>query len=203
MQQRTPQRRRMNTSWTIAVGLGMAASGAFGQSLYRCNAGAGTYLSDRPCASAPPAVLKSYGPVREVPVSSQGYTPSMAKAPDILSYMSVECAEMNDAVRTGPTRGLKGAAMSELHTNYRSKCAEDEQIAHRKLSEKRADERQQKQTAQAAQKTELAQARMTVEQCSEMLRILAGKRQRTATMTPGERSDMELFEANYRARCKG
>ena len=39
------------------------------------------------------------------------------------------------------------------------------------------------------------------QQCAEMKRILQSKRQRLETMTPGERSDFERFEATWRGRC--
>jgi hypothetical protein len=92
--------------------------------------------------------------------------------------------------------------MSELATNYRLRCGEDEQQAHQKLSQARSDERSQRRMAQAQQSAEVARAKLTVEQCNEMLRVLAGRRQRVASMTPGEKTDLDLFEANYRARCK-
>lgn len=192
------------THWLLA-GLCIAASPAvFSQSMYRCNSGAGTYLSDRPCHNAgAPAEFRSIGPVPERPVYNRDYTPALQKAPDILPYLSPECAQMNDAVRTGPTRGLKSAAMSELMTNYRLRCGEDEQQAHQKMSQARSDEREQRKLAQVAQNAEVARAKLGVDQCNEMLRILSGKRQRMVSMTPGEQRDVVLFEANYRSRCKG
>ena len=35
-----------------------------------------------------------------------------------------------------------------------------------------------------------------------MYRIVHGKRQKVATMSPGERSDFDRFEATWQARCK-
>ena len=179
-----------------------AAPAAFGQSMYRCGSGSGTYLSDRPCNVASPTVLRYIGPVAERPAYRQTYAPSMAKAPDILPYLSPACAEMNDAVRTGPARGLTGASMSELVTNYHAQCGEDEQRAHRQLQQAKSDARSEREAAQAAKNAERAQARLSVDQCHEMLGTLAGKRRRAASMTPGEQHDLELFETNYKARCK-
>jgi hypothetical protein len=188
--------------WAGGLLLTFAAHAAFGQGLYRCNQGGGAYLSDRPCNSGAAPELKSIGPVPERQSYNREYTPSLAKAPDILPFLSPECAQMNDAVRTGPTRGLKGTAMSELISNYRLRCGEDEQLAYQKMSQARSDERNNRKAAQAVQSAEQARAKMTVEQCGEMLRIIAGKRQRLSTMTPGEQGDFERFDANYRARCK-
>ena len=191
------------THWALGWLLMLAAPAAFSQSIYRCHNGAGNYISDRPCQSAgAPAELKSIGPVPERPSYNRDYTPSMQKAPDILPYLGAECAQMNDAVRTGPTRGLKSAAMSELVTNCRLRCAEDEQLAYQKMRQARNDERDQRKVAQAAESAEVARAKLSVEQCNEMLRILTSRRQRVASMSPGEQHDLELFEANYRARCK-
>ena len=189
--------------WALGFLVMLTAPAAFGQSLYRCNSGAGGYISDRPCQSTgAPAEFRSIGPVPDRSSYSRDSTPTLQKAPDILSYLSPECAQMNDAVRTGPTRGLKSAAMAELQGNYRLRCAEDEQRAHQKMQQTRSDERDQRKVAQAAQNAEAARAKLSVEQCSEMLRILSGKRQRASAMTAGEQHDLEVFEANYRARCK-
>jgi hypothetical protein len=185
-----------------AVVLMVAGACASAQAVHRCNSGSGAYISDRPCAGAPPTVLKFHGPVADRTSHQTSYTPPLAKAPDILPYLGVECAMMNDAVRTGPTRGLKGAAMSELQQNYRLRCAEDEQQAHQKMSEAKRDDRAQRQQVQAAQNAEQARVRTGIAQCNELLGILAGKRLRTVSMTEGERNDHERSEANYRARCK-
>ncbi len=191
------------THWAPLLALLFATPLAFAQPIYRCGTGAGSYVSDRPCRDiTAPTVLRSYGPLPERPNHGQSYTPTMAKAPDILPYLSPQCAEMNDAVRTGPSRGLQSAAMSELVANYRLRCAEDEQQAYQKLHQVRNDERNQRRIAQAQQSAAQERAKLSVEQCSEMLRILAGRRQRVASMSAGEKTDLDLFEANYRARCK-
>jgi hypothetical protein len=39
-------------------------------------------------------------------------------------------------------------------------------------------------------------------QCDEMLRALANKRRRLDTLTPGERDDLDRFQARYEERCK-
>lgn len=191
------------THWAFGFLVMLMAPAAFSQALYRCLSGSGVYVSDRPCHNAgAPAELRSIGPVPERQSYNRDYTPALQKAPDILPYLHAECAQMNDAVRTGPTRGLKSAAMSELQTNYRLRCAEDEQRAYQKMQQTRNDDRDQRKVAQAAQDAEAARTKLSLNQCSEMLRILSGKRQRVAAMTAGEQHDLELFEANYRARCK-
>lgn len=180
----------------------MWASVAFGQAMYRCGTGSRAYITDRPCETGGKAELGVIGPVSQYPTYNQNYTPSMGQAPDILPYLSPACAEMNDAVRTGPTRGLKSVAMAELTANYRRQCGEDEQLAHQKLYEAKRDQREQRIQAQRSATAEQQRARLSVDQCSQMLGTLASRRKRVASMTPGELQDLELFETNYRSRCK-
>jgi hypothetical protein len=170
--------------------------------MYRCTGDTSTYLSDRPCDNGAKAAVKANGPVPPSPSTPQTYTPTINRGTEILPYMSPECAELNEAIRTGPVRGLKGMAMSDLVTDYRKRCGENEQLAHQKLQQSRSDDRRQRDQAQATQSAMQARTKLSVEQCSEMLGTLATRRKRTTTMTPGELSDLELFEANYKARCK-
>ncbi len=188
--------------WAVAtIALVACAPAAFAQTMYRCSNGASSYLSDRPCSAPVRATIGVYGPAPERPSYSQNYSPSMNKAPDFLPYMSPECAQVNDAIRTGPARGLQQLSMSELTADYRERCAEDEQQARQKLYQVKTDQRDGRRQAQAQVSGEKARARLTAEQCYETLRILAARRKRADSMSPGERSDLDLFEANYKARC--
>jgi hypothetical protein len=55
---------------------------------------------------------------------------------------------------------------------------------------------------QAAETSERDQRKLTHERCDEMYRIIHGRRQKVASMSPGERSDHDWFEATWQARCK-
>jgi hypothetical protein len=187
---------------SVALVVSMWASAAFSQVMYRCGTGSRAYVTDRPCETGGRSVLGVIGPAPQYPTYNQNLTPSMGQAPDILPYLSPVCAQMNDAVRTGPTRGLKSAAMSELMTNYRRQCGEDEQLAYQRLSEAKKDQREQRTQAQRSVTAEQQRALLSVEQCSQMLGTLASRRKRVAAMTPGELQDLDLFETNYKARCK-
>lgn len=185
--------------------------------MYRCSNGSTTYLSDRPCGGGPAVSLSGNGqksaptgstrlgaigpaPTPAMRSSPTAYPP-MAKAGEHLQYMSPACAEMSEGIRTGPARGLRGAALTELHENYRRQCSEDEQQARQRLWQKVGDERAQRRASDQAVRDERRRETLTAEQCHEMLRILSGRRQRAATMNAGEKADLDLFEANYRARC--
>ena len=187
--------------WAVAAVVLASAPAAFAQTMYRCSNGASSYLSDRPCSASVRGTLGAYGPANERPAYGQNYTPALDRAPEFLPYLSPECAQLNDAIRTGPARGLKSGAMSELHLDYRQRCVEDEQLARQRLSQVKNEQRDGRRQAQAQVCGEKARATLTSEQCYETLRILAARRKRADVMSPGERSDLDLFEANYKARC--
>jgi len=195
--------------WMAVAGLfgvlATAASPTWAQAAYRCSSGGGTYFSDRPCTGAGDSSrtqLRAIGPVQQQDrYASPSYSPHMAKAGEHLQYMSVECANLAEGLRTGPARGVRGAALSELSENYRRQCGEDEQQARQRLSQDQSDERTQRKRQDQTRSDDRKRAVIASEQCNEMLGALHARRQRSATMTPGEKADLDLFEANYKARC--
>ena len=196
--------RRLAAAGLAAV-LAAAASPAFAQALYRCSSGTGTYVSDRPCTGAGESnrtQLRAMGAVQQPNrYASPSYSPQMAKAGEHLQYMSVECANLAEGLRTGPARGLRGTALSELSENYRKQCGEDEQQARQRMWQQQADERTQRKQQDQARSDDRKRAVIASEQCNEMLGALHARRKRAATLTAGERADLDLFEANYKARC--
>ena len=197
---------RIRSAWRAGAVMALLAACTpplFAQGTYRCGSGSTTYYSDRPCGVASGNTrLGAYGPVT-APVRNAPsyYYPSMAKAPEHLAYMSVECAELSEGLRTGPARGLTGSTLSELRENYAKRCSEDEQQARQRVYQEHSDQRAQRKANDQAQRDERKRAVVNSEQCYEMLRILHGKRQRAAGMSAGEKADLELFEANYKSRC--
>lgn len=91
--------------------------------------------------------------------------------------------------------------MAELRADYQRRCGDDEAAARQRLREAQAQERDRRQDQQAAADAERSRAQLSAEQCHEMLRILHGKRQRTAAMSDGEKADLQRFEDNYKVRC--
>jgi hypothetical protein len=122
--------------------------------------------------------------------------------PEHVAYMSPQCAQLHDAIRTGPSRGLLYAAMWELRDEYRRKCTEDEQQALQRLYKERLARREARIAQQTAQQAERSRAELERSQCDEMLRILHGRRQRVATMSEGEKGDLQRFEQTYAERCR-
>ena len=174
---------------------------AAGPTTYNCSGDGVSWVSTRPCPGAHNTELRGMGNNQPPPSSGSTYGPAMAKAPEYLQYLSVECAQLNDAIRTGPARGLKSGPMDELQSDYRKRCAEEDQLARKRQREADDQQRDRREDQQAAVKAEKTRAATSSEQCYEMLRILHGKRQRVATMNDGERADLQRFEDNYKSRC--
>lgn len=174
-----------------------ASSPAFGQSRYVCRQSNGsTTISDRPCSDTAPFV--AYGPTQQNPTFS--HVPKSGDAPEHLKYLSPRCSGMNDAIRTGYSRGLTGQTISELQKNYQKECGEDERQAYRQMGEDRRDSQSAKDENQRQAKAEKQQSALKQQQCDESKRIIHTKSART-DLNAGEQAELARFKENYRARC--
>ena len=187
----------------LVAGLGLLASAEASaqRTMYRCVVDGRSTLSDRPCEGRPSTSLTAVGPLRDRPAYSSGDV-SPGRAVDYLDYMSPVCAELNEGMRNGPARGLRSGAMSELRRSYQERCSEEEQVARQRLGDEQSHRREVRNRELAEEKAERERQKLSREQCDEMYRILHGRRAKVATMSPGERSDFQRFEATWQARCK-
>ncbi|MFT3818164.1 MAG: hypothetical protein QM750_11120 [Rubrivivax sp.] len=197
-----PRFRRGRAGWLLACLLALALP-AQAQS-YRCSSGKGMIYSDRPCPGDGSTRLGGYGPVEEAqPV--RRYVPPPSRAPEHLSYMSAECASLNDGLRTAAQRGLSPATQAELRDDYGRRCAANESQARQRWSQEqlrgKLGQHQERQQAGQQARQEQVQQQQLMSQCGEMRRIIAAKNERLSTLTAGEVSDLRRFEANYAARC--
>ena len=186
---------------TLLTGLTASAMAA-GATEYHCNGDGVSWTSRYPCpGTAPRSELRGLGNGQHTSTYQPSYIPSVGKAPDYLQYLSDECARLNDAIRTGPARGLKSGPMSDLYADYRKRCSDDESLARKQLREAERQQKEQRRDQQSAVKADKSRELVSAEQCYEMLRILHGKRQRSASMGDGEKADLQRFEDNYKDRC--
>lgn len=188
----------------IAAAALAAAPAASAQSMYRCKSGNSTYLSDRPCTTGAGSTLGtlSAAPGNTYQQPSSTYVQRAPKTAEHVGYLSSACADIAEAIRTGPSRGVRGDVISGLHEEYRQKCSEDDAQARQRVAEDRRNERDAKRSVQTAAQQQQQQTRIASDQCNELLRILAAKRRQTATMTDGERADLQRSEESYAERCK-
>lgn len=190
---------------TALFGL-LAAAGTVQAQSYRCSTGSGYRYSSTPCAGSRQQEdrMGSYGPAtssyqRLGRESSPSYS-RMQDVPDYYAYLSPACKEINDAMRTAPSRGVGGDAARDLQREWSQRCSDDANEAQKSLRQARSDEHDRKRTAVADARARQVSADVHREQCDEMLRILARKRKR-ADLSDGERADLARFEANFEQRC--
>lgn len=130
------------------------------------------------------------------------YIAPSGEASDILPYLSPGCAELKDAMRTGPSRGVHGDVLSQLHREYQSKCGEEESLAYRRLREDQSAQRGARADARDALQAQKQLSAQEAARCDELLRILAGRRKRIDEMNAGEKADLQRSEEAYQVRCR-
>jgi len=186
---------------SAVIGFLLAGFGtlAFAQA-YRCGGSGGSpYYSDRPCAAAS-AQIRSYGPVPASQYFHAGSS-SLPKAPEHLKYLRSECASINDAIRTAPSRGIGHGVISDLHDEYNRKCAEDDQRARSLLAQEQSRQSQARSQVQDQATRQLAQARAQSQQCDAMRDVITLKRRREAALNPTEVAALRSLEAAFNQRC--
>lgn len=175
---------------------------------YRCSSAKGPYYSDRPCPIDGGTRLGGFGPAPQAespPAVNYRPPQPVQRAPEHLSYMSAECASLNDGLRTASSRGLSPSTQSDLRNDYARRCSAEESLARQRwakdqVKDKLGRREEDRQAAQQARRDQVEQ-QQTSAQCGEMRRIIAAKNERIATLTPGEVADLRRFETNYTARC--
>jgi hypothetical protein len=170
------------------------------QSTWVCSANGRTWSSSQPCPEG--AFSQQRAVIDPRPRPLPGERGPADRPPPHLQFQSPRCAELSEAVRTGASRGLGRPALQELHEAYRQQCGDEEARARSLLLEERGRQRDARERDERAARLELDRDKLNRDQCAEMKRILQSKRQRLETMTPGERGDLERFEATWRARCQ-
>ncbi len=190
----------------VFVGVGLLASAVWAQSTYRCINSAGVaQWQDRPCNSAPAPELG----VRAAPPAPPVYRqrsygdalPTPQPASEHVKYLSPGCAEIQEAIRTGPSRGVRYDTLSQLRLEYDKKCRDEDMEARRRARDDDQAQRESKQAQKLAQQQAKTQAQEEADRCRELLRLLNGRRARVATMNEGEKADLKRFEDNYTQRC--
>lgn len=176
----------------------LGGQSASAQSRYSCRTSNGSYvISSTPCT--PQSSIVYYGPSGN-PTPQPTYIPKLPDAPDHLKHLSPRCSSMNDAIRTGPARGVNYETTAALQKEYRRECAEDESEAIRKLATERNDARIAKQEEKQAVAQQQQRSQLAQQQCDESKRILYNKKRRT-DLTDGEKADLQRFEDAYKSRC--
>lgn len=192
----------------IMAGLFASAAGAaWAQGpVYQCSSHGQTWLSRTPCPAGPASggtTLKQYGAVPERPVYPTYRRSGDPRPADAhTQYLSADCARISEGIRTGPARGVPYSVIGELRQEYQRKCQEDEREARSQAYQDEKRAREERKALRDADRSAKAEVVRQSAQCDEMLRALANKRRRLDTLTPGEREDLDRFQARHDERCK-
>jgi hypothetical protein len=194
---------RTRAAAAAILGLTILSSAVQAQT-YRCNVGGTTYIQDKPCAPSPStdgqARLGTVGPARVQPSTSRAsYTPALQPAPEHQRFLSQRCAELNDAIRTAPTRGVGSGTIADLRREYSRTCSDDEQYAYQQASAARSKEREGVQAKRRADEQSRVDAQRLQERCIALRDALRNRR----AQTEAEITSKRVAEEAYNASCLG
>ena len=180
------------------LALGCLSPAAFAET-YRCDVGGTTYITDKPCAPAAngPGRIGAIGPARTL--SSYQQTPAVPQAPEHHRFLSQRCAELSDAIRTAPARGVGYATVNDLHREYSRNCAEDDQFARQQLSEQQAKVRDDVRAARKEAERSRQDAQHQQERCVALRDALRNRR----ADSEADRTSKRVAEDAYNANCLG
>lgn len=176
---------------------------------YRCSSGTGqVYYSDRPCSGSSDAAtgstkLGTVGPTDTGDTRSRSYryTPSVPKPPDHAKYLSGQCAQMEEAIRTAPVRGIQGETLRSLYEDYRTRCEYQVREAQEKLyADRREQDRARTEQRQAAAAQRADNQRLD-NQCANMRAVIADKRANMASLNDRQRELLQTMQDNYNRTC--
>lgn len=132
-----------------------------------------------------------------------GYGDSSANSSH-LQYLGAKCRSLHDGLRTAQTRGIGRDTYRAMLQDYRDNCTEEENQAFRRAQQDRSGQRKQQmevaRDARVENERDAQRSALHAQQCRESRRIIDTKRART-DLTPGEISDLNRFEDNFRSRC--
>lgn len=191
----------MRAHFALAAALLFTSSTVFGQT-YRCSSGSTTYLSDRPCPSGSSNKFGGYTGGRSS--TSAPYfppTPGAPKAQEHVKYLGAGCASINEAIRTGPSRGVRHDGVQALQEEYREKCSIEDQDARRQAQEDSAQQVKAKVAERDGLKSQKQQAEVRSAQCLGMRDVIALKRKRESQLNETEVQALRNLEQAYNQRC--
>ena len=165
---------------------------------HRCSSGGQTYFSDRPCNGE--TKLQAYGPAR----TSAQSTPTLRDPPraqEHVKYLGSGCASISEAIRTGPSRGVRGDVIQGLHEEYRQKCSMEEQDARAQVQRDNGLQRQTQVAQREGSLSERQQAKERADRCNGMRDVISLKRKREGELNAKEVDALRTLEKTYNEVC--
>jgi hypothetical protein len=199
----TVPRRRSGALLALLTLIAACPTVASAQAAYKCTRDGSTYYSDRPCATDAKSQVTTQ--------PSNGSLPAQrgrADAQAYRRYMSPACRAQADTVARLQQLAMNAdedsAARQRLEieaARYNESCYADEQLAHEKMGQAARDSRDRQRAELEVERAAQQQLTLSLAQCNEMRRIRDQRRTQLPTLSPGERGDLERFEANFASRC--
>lgn len=181
--------------WGGGVVLATCWLPALAQPAYKCVQGGSVRYSDRPCETTEAKPLGTVAAPAPAQPDGQAGVASHSR------FMSATCRQQSESLRRLQEHLVSGETAEALQRyaaqqeQYDLRCREEEYRARERAASLMRAEAEQRQNELEARRREL-------EQCAEMRRILDAKRSQLATMSAGERADLQRFDANFTARCQ-
>jgi hypothetical protein len=150
----------------------------------------------------PRTQLGAYGPT-----APQTYTPYSAPVPDAprvqdhVKYLGSACASISEAIRTGPTRGVRSDVLRGLQEEYAQKCSVEDQDARRQAQQDKSREFQAKVAERDGVARERQQVKARLEYCDGMRDVIGLKRKREPSLNAQEVEALRDLEKAYNSRC--
>ena len=181
---------------TLLLVIGSCESASAQAQVYRCVVNGTTYISDRPCATPNPSPSKliAVDPTRAPTVSRP---PTLQPAPDHQRFLSQRCAEVSDAIRTAPSRGVGYSTIQDLQREYQRNCSEDEAFARQRAADERSREREKQSAVRQESERSQRDATRRQERCAALRDTLRTRR---------DQADKALTQATedaYNTHCLG
>lgn len=172
----------------LALALPAWTPASLAQTAYKCTRAGTLYYSDRPCEGEGKPVFDPIRPVRP-------------ESPAHWKHLGADCRQQAERVQRLRQVAAEGGERShellqQEQDHYNELCYEDDQRARQRLVDLARDERERLLAVQQ-------QVDSVLQVCTEMRRLRDLRRPRLPSMTAGERTDFERFEANFNRRCTG
>lgn len=187
---------------SLLAALGLPAAPAAQAQAHRCVSGGTVYYSDRVCPGAPATKMGAYGDSR-----AQFATPMLRSPPrpgkpqEHLKYLSPACADIAEAIRTAPARGVRSDVVAGLSEEYREKCSLQDEEARRQHQQDVAAKNGQLRAERDTLAQQREQTQKQAAQCNGMREVIALKRSREATLNETEVAALRALESSYNGRC--
>lgn len=196
----------------VAVVVLAAAAGEAPAQVYRCQSGRTVYYSRTPCSATSPSQaqpnhrLGAFGPAPTAARAAQSRSMpvySATKPSPHARYLSPACASLDEAIRTGYSRGASIQNVLALREEYAAKCSAEDREALKQQGEAQYREAELHATQREQELANKHRQQADAEQCFGMRDTAAvrRKREQAGQLSAQEIESLRKLELAYKDRC--